>query len=69
MSRTKKKTQPTANIEVAKGFRLKFTNLRKEAFPDPLITSDYLGVKVGDLMTKNTSTILQKLGDTNDKFI
>jgi len=69
MSRTKKqKIEEPAKIEVSSGFRLKITNLRKDAFPDPLTESDYMGAKVGDFMIKNTSTIYEVVGLSREPF-
>ena len=51
MSQTKTKKTEQAKVEVG-NFRLKITNLRTSAFPDPLTASDYHGYKVGDILIK-----------------
>lgn len=49
-----------ARIEV--GFKIKMTNLRKDAYPNPLVESDYFKWKVGDILTKgNTFYVITQL--------
>lgn len=49
-----------AKIEV--GFKIKVTNLRKDAYPNPLVESDYFKWKVGDILTKgNTFYVITQL--------
>jgi hypothetical protein len=60
--KAKKEVEET-KVEVAtSGFRIKFTNIRKEAYPDPLIETDFFKWKVGDILTKgNTVYIITEL--------
>lgn len=68
MSQTKKKTEE-AKVEVG-NFRLKITNLKKSAFPDPLTASDYHGYKVGDILVKGrtNNTIFEVTAITRETF-
>lgn len=70
MSQTKKKKTEQAQVEVSNTFRLKITNLKKTAFPDPLTQTDYHGYKVGDILTKgrNYNTILEVTEITREVF-
>jgi hypothetical protein len=69
MSQTKKKKVETT-VEVSQGFRLKITNLKKEAFPGPLTESDYGQYKVGDYLIKghNYNNLFQITEITREVF-
>src|SRR5688572_22654264 len=53
----KSKNSPKVKTEEVKptGFTLKFTNLRKTAYPDPLEKTDYYGIKPGDYLRKGST--------------
>lgn len=70
MSQTKKKKTEEAKVEVAGNFRLKITNLKKTAFPDPLKASDYHGYKVGDILVKGrtSNTVFEIVDITRESF-
>lgn len=70
MSQTKKKkVEEQSKVEMG-GFRLKITNLKKEAFPDPLTSSDYHGFAVGDYIVKgrNNNNLFQVTEITREAF-
>ena len=69
MSQTKTKKTEQAKVEVG-NFRLKITNLRTSAFPDPLTASDYHGYKVGDILIKGrtNNTIFEVTAITRENF-
>lgn len=69
MSQTKTKKTEQAKVEVG-NFRLKITNLRTSAFPDPLTASDYHGYKVGDILVKGRThnTVFEITEITREAF-
>lgn len=69
-AKNQKKTEEVSNT----GFRLKITNLRTAAYPGPLEQTDYLGMKVGDYVTKGSENTvyqvvqLQREGITDQEY-
>ena len=47
-------------IEIT-AFKIKLTNLKKKNFPDELIETDYLGIRVGDILRKGTGGTIYKV--------
>lgn len=70
MSQTKTKKTEQAKVEVVGNFRLKITNLKKSAFPDPLTQTDYHGYKVGDILVKGrtSNTVFEVVEITREAF-